>query len=139
LKLYSVPSGDDDRILDFYRQGFHPRYDADNNNLGQINFYDKAFGSAALLAEVVIHEIGHNWDSNVQAESNPLWGSFLTIRAGGEGFVSSYAKTNAQEDFAESLAAHFYPDRYANGHQGSEAIVAQKLELIGSFIIWLRQ
>ena len=56
----------------------------------------------------------------------------------GDGFVSPYAQTDAEEDFAETLAAYFRPSQFNGQHVGDEAIIAQKLDLIANFIGWLR-
>lgn len=97
------------------------------NSAGTITLLDLAFGSDDLLAHVVFHEIGHNWE-----EETVNWETFKsfsgwrektifdwTTPAGftlsnngkwffrtGSSFVSQYARTSPKEDFAETFAAH---------------------------------
>jgi Ca2+-binding RTX toxin-like protein len=74
--------------------------------------------------EIVLHEIGHNWD-----DENPRWGAFkdlsgwrrsnprssLYVQSGNgkwwhllsASFISNYAKNKPHDDFAESFAAYF--------------------------------
>lgn len=64
------------------------------------------------LLETVTHEVGHNVHENITTNRPELateWSeinqvSYLQNSIDGTGFVSSYAKTNEYEDFAESYA-----------------------------------
>ena len=53
-----------DRVLDFYRQGWHSNRDigGDNDIYGNINMFEGAFANEVKLRAIVIHEIGHNWE-----------------------------------------------------------------------------
>jgi Ca2+-binding RTX toxin-like protein len=93
---------------------------------GNLFFTDGGLGSANAARQTLIHEIGHNWDEeyNAQAWRNvsgwtqtDMTGSFSYRRATDANvawfyrwdapFASEYARTNPNEDFAESFAAHF--------------------------------
>jgi Mlc titration factor MtfA (ptsG expression regulator) len=107
----------------------------DNNNSGRIRLADLAFTSSSTsVQEVVIHEIGHNWDnenpawSNFQALSG--WRSWAVGRAVPAGFtrarnlqgvaqpwiyrtgtsfsrLDGYGRTNPYEDFATCLETYY--------------------------------
>lgn len=94
-----------------------------------INEHRALYGRNGLL-ETVTHEIGHN-AQQVAISSNEMldsaWkslheASFKTYEESGRGFVSSYAMTNHEEDFAECYAnyvldpeslAFFCPEKFA--------------------------
>jgi Ca2+-binding RTX toxin-like protein len=98
-----------------------------NSGQGDIFVADGTFSDSRSPTEVIIHEIGHNWDteydeagwgalsgwveSDVSPGANFTQGSdtsgtwwFATAL---EGFVSSYAQTNLYEDFAESFTSFY--------------------------------
>lgn len=80
--------------------------------------------------DTVIHEIAHNWDGNQAGESHKQWKSFKQLhdRSRSSDFVSSYAKTNAHEDWAETFAR--YVDR---GTASRNATVRKKLSAVDAF------
>jgi hypothetical protein len=101
-----------------------------NGDTGVITLTEKTFaGSDALVHEVVLHEIGHNWD---ETDENASVGQFRAISGwtipefgawglpgyslSGDGnwshftdadFTRPYAKTNPKEDFAESFMTYW--------------------------------
>lgn len=102
-----------------------------NGDGGVITLTQRAFdGSDALLHEVALHEVGHNWDEAdenasvaqfraISGWSLPIFGQVpgtgYTLSGDGSAsyktstteFTRSYAKTNPKEDFAESFMTYF--------------------------------
>ena len=103
-----------------------------NAGRGRIFVADATFNDSRSPAEVIIHEMAHNWDDEfdpanwsplsgwvlslpspgptfVQADSydGPLGAMFYWYDSTLEGFVSDYAKSNPLEDLAESFANYF--------------------------------
>jgi hypothetical protein len=100
------------------------------NSGGSVTFANGSFFSDFSARDTLIHEMGHNWDEEYNAAGwraqsgwtwSPIWNAFGApvgfTQAGdasgnwfylsGAGFVSGYARTNPNEDFAESFAAFF--------------------------------
>jgi Ca2+-binding RTX toxin-like protein len=97
------------------------------NSGGNITFADGSFSSGdSFVREVVLHETGHNWDeefdaagwrsrsgwTQVDQRSNPNYVQGLDASGtwwhlSSAQFVSGYAQTNPNEDFAETFAAYF--------------------------------
>jgi hypothetical protein len=132
---------------------------ADNNN-GQINVYHGAFEfggthDPAWLLQVILHEIGHNWD-----DENPRWNDFLALsgwrntrpfstagyvetteydqtwwRLEGAAFARDYGAVHPVEDFATAFAAYFtdYAGWQFRGGPGAAAIPA-KMQLIDAWL-----
>src|SRR5262249_6782651 len=103
----------------------------DNDSAGKVRLFD-AWGNADKILRrwVVIHEIGHNWDTE-----NPNWEEFKKVSdwtptnpnpvdgapthtsrtaynqtwwyKTDTAFASNYARTHPMEDFAESFASYF--------------------------------
>lgn len=88
------------------------------------------FGGEERMLETVTHEVGHNVHENIMAnrpEAAEQWAnlheqSFEYCGLDGRGFVSSYARSDLYEDFAETYQAYvrdperleFYnPEKYA--------------------------
>lgn len=97
-----------------------------NHYDGNIYFANGTFTSNVFAREVLLHEIGHNWERYDAERWEALSGWATTnqsnnaafILAGSDErgqwyylttaqFVSDYAKTIPGEDFAESFAAYF--------------------------------
>ncbi len=121
LRVVSIPQG----------------YPADNNDAGVIRFANPAFENATPAWYILIHEIGHNWDSvqeNRAANAFSILSGWIENPSrreqihriqgedddrttpgnqnrwwykNGSNFVSRYARTNPKEDFAETLVATF--------------------------------
>jgi hypothetical protein len=131
-----------------------------NFNVGGINsggskiiLLDASFTSDNWLAQVVFHEVGHNWD-----DENANWGDWKNISGwrnffwfweskdayteSGDGewwyldgttFASNYAKTNPKEDFAEYFAKVMMEDSGRNFSAGGENTNAAKQEFMDDF------
>ncbi len=122
--------------------------------------------SEASTYEVVFHEFGHNWDTREEA-SNILgvygeaivqifrdasdWTQSLSDTSGytqsgdkkwwyesGTNFVSSYARTNPKEDFAESFSAYFMDELGEPFREGTggAASAPDKMTAIGYLITY---
>jgi hypothetical protein len=98
-----------------------------NHSNGEITLTNGAFSYGAdFTVHTVLHEIGHNWENELTAsfwpgsvptapDGTPLtfagWSSLSFDAAGAPlddaPFVSSYAQTNAVEDFAETWAYYW--------------------------------
>lgn len=97
-----------------------------NSGGGILSLPDSCFTSENATRQIVLHEVGHNWDTEYDAANwrtlsgwvvFPTSPGFNYTRGGdvgvpwwylnNAGFVSGYAKTNPDEDFAESFAAYF--------------------------------
>lgn len=142
--LRQVGGGD----INFVRQGglkssSGGTFKASGWNAGdKIHLTDFAFSSDSAAVGTTIHEIGHNWDTEFnesawhtmsgwkRSDSKPTsnhvkggdssgkWWHLKTAK-----FVSSYAKTNPNEDFAESFEDNFL--RRLGLRTGESAIVAK--------------
>jgi hypothetical protein len=127
------------------------------NSGGRIALTDMQFDNGdTWLRGYVLHEVGHNWDTE-----NPHWNTFKTLSGwtesgsnpnasifdrAGDGsnwfhlesadFASDYAKNNPYEDFSESFSAYFMKKAgwsWYNDGGGADAI-PDKIELIGDWV-----
>lgn len=57
------------------------------------------------MEHTLIHEVGHNVHYNVGEQNMASWEQ-LSVNSAPDGYVSNYARTNPQEDFAESYATY---------------------------------
>jgi len=162
---FFLKHGGTDRMT-FVRLGKTPEnYSGMNYNDGTIELTDRTFDENKVV-RVVLHEIGHNWDTE-----NPNWTTFLEksgwqkvaapstpVPEGytrnkeeyGEtwqyqtnsAFASKYARTHPEEDFAESFAAYFLRDAAGKWtptpQEGSVAVPAAKNDFIRSFVQGLK-
>jgi hypothetical protein len=129
--------------------------EGNNDSAGRIDLADSAFQGTKAPGDVV-HEIGHNWDSESE---NPRWNDFLALSgwrplnpgdpvppgytksvdsnwiyltSESQDFVSDYAKTHPIEDFAESLRGRFaFPNR-------DQVVWKAKWDFIDDFLTSLR-
>jgi hypothetical protein len=130
----------------------------DNDSAGKVRLFDAwANADKTLRRWVVIHEIGHNWDTEnpnweefkkvsdwTQTNPNPVDGAAThTSRTAynetwfyktDTAFASNYARTHPMEDFAESFASYFHmkeaADRLAVGQQWAVPTHAQGADAI---------
>ena len=96
------------------------------NSGGSVTFANGTFNSDFSARDTMLHEMGHNWDTEFNAagwRAQSGWVNSATspgagFTQGGDasgtwwyqstaGFVSGYARTNPNEDFAEHFAAFF--------------------------------
>jgi hypothetical protein len=140
-------------------------YSGMNYNDGTIELSDKTFDENKVV-RVVLHEIGHNWDTEnvkwneflgksgwqkVAAASTPvpeghtrnneLYGEIWQYQTN-SAFASKYARTHPEEDFAESFTAYFLRDAAGKWtptpQEGSVAVAAAKNDFIRSFVEGLK-
>lgn len=131
-------------------------YAAANNNSGRIRIADSAFDPTGRTpAEAVIHEMGHNWDT----EQGASWGNWLNLSGwrlhaslyavdgyvlsgdgqweyrttDGNSFWRNYGKTNPREDWSTMWEAYY---RYKMGTLSNAAVtrLQAKLDFIDAFI-----
>ena len=115
--------------MTFKREGKQGDTLADNDSAGTIRVFDSTFGSASLAAATVIHEMGHNWDSehanwaawqnlsgwtqtkptaanlskyNKGASTSENWWYLKTST-----FALGYGRTNPKEDFSTAWESYF--------------------------------
>jgi hypothetical protein len=90
-----------------------------------INENPELIGPDSLL-ETVVHEIGHNVHENIKWESPHLAGKWEELYWNSDYFVSEYATTSVNEDFAECYAKYIQdpellsflcPEKYAFMHE----------------------
>jgi Ca2+-binding RTX toxin-like protein len=118
-------------------------------------------GSDEDLRGYLLHEIGHNWQGSAfKANGIDFWNRFKNISAWtsvnpndpanytlstnegrgnrwyltNSGFVSNYAKTNENEDFAESFAAYFSARARWNFYNGTGSTGAPAKMIV--FLDW---
>ena len=106
--------------LTFVRQGGNDR----GYNDGSVHLTNQQFNNGDnWLRGYVLHEVGHNWESGAGGNWATFQGysgwttadphSTAYTHSGGwwyltsSGFASDYAKTDPQEDYAESFSAYF--------------------------------
>jgi hypothetical protein len=120
-----------------FRRFTHPRKGvaaASNDSRGTINVYNSAFEPSNDLPATIIHEVGHNWDSEHSRWQEWLalsgWrdtkpavseeagytkvtskrGTWWYLTSASSDFANEYGKTNPWEDFATSFEADFVND-----------------------------
>jgi hypothetical protein len=142
-------------------------FSGDNDKKGTIRLTDRTFDEHKVV-RVVLHEIGHNWDTGnanwtkfqglsgwqkVTDASTPVPEGYIRnteedidgviwqYRAD-SAFASAYARTSPEEDFAESFAAYFLRDAAGNWtptpKEGSVAVPGAKNDFIRSFVEGLK-
>jgi len=132
-----------------------------NNGFGTITIEDTNFDLEDDWAvQIVIHEIGHNWE-----EENPYWGDFKALSGwttwvwwwdaskytyGGNGwsyrntanFASGYGEGHPIEDFAEVFAYYFMDragrDFNSQTYVANSSDIADKLDIVDQVVAWLR-
>ncbi len=99
---------------------------ADNDSAGTINVYNKAFNNQDICAQTIIHEMGHNWDSEHSKWSswksiinwkstNPRSSSYVKSTDGewwylknkASTFALSYGKSSPYEDWCVAWESYF--------------------------------
>lgn len=94
----------------------------------QIKEWDESMNDENKTARhTIIHEIGHNWDS--AKEGNSQWGVFERTNKVSKGseFVSNYAKSDVEEDWAETFASYFF------GTKAQKSAASEKVKIVDNF------
>ncbi|MCA9212473.1 MAG: hypothetical protein KDB27_05380 [Planctomycetales bacterium] len=151
-KLLKQANGDPITFLQ--RKAVTPTNKGGWNSGGTITIVENGPISKGL----VFHEIAHNWDSNLftfpafkQISGWTSWPSYLPVPAGymrgnnnlsgdtspwiyktNANFASNYARTNPNEDFAESFEAYF---KEVDGTNYTGPNIDAKFDYISNFIV----
>lgn len=128
---------------------------ASNNSRGRIKMYDSVFSSSAQVASTVVHEMGHNWDTE-----HTNWSGWLKLSGwrdtrpsanvanqyskgsstkedwwylNSASFASNYARTNPREDFAEAWQSYFVYEHGMTDTEGLTRLPKAKSDHLDAF------
>ncbi|MFM9960433.1 MAG: calcium-binding protein [Planctomycetaceae bacterium] len=170
LRLLHHETGNDNLLelrngvaVELVRHGTNEDLLGSNNSRGTIRLYEGAFKNEPLLAQTVIHEFAHNWDSSAELGNwsdwvdlscwNQDWSSLLDpayalaenfdfldpwFYHANVGFALTYGRTNPQEDFATGWESYFQRKYQMANPQGLIRLPADKQDFLQDFFQDLR-